>query len=296
MMGPRWRNEEAAAPTAKAFRRVIDLKDGSGVQVFEADTAEELLDLLAYAQLNATKKIAEQDTQLKATRRAAQTPDPEEVVTGLKPRELTADQKFEIGQRLANPATAVEATRELIEAELGAPLPEVRKRLDETGAGTREQRTQREAYLFANSTPDWYPTEENKKKLIAHMVEKKMAMTQKNFGIAFEDMSAAGLLEMRASEEEHEETDATRQPERRQAAADSAPASGVSSHNDRVRVTPRSASSTSIASRGSGAPRGGSTVKMPTAEEIDAMPLAEYDRRMKDPAFKKHVDNLPRRR
>jgi hypothetical protein len=278
------------APTAKAFRRVIDLKDGSGVQVFEADTAEELLDLLAEAQVNATKKIAEQDTELKATRRAAVTPDPEEVVTGLKPRELTADQKFEIGQRLANPATAVEATRELIEAELGAPLPEVRKRLDETGAGTREQRTQREAYLFANSTPDWYPTEENKKKLIAHMVEKKMAMTQKNFGIAFEDLSAAGLLQMRDSEEGHEETDATREPARRQAAADSAPV------DSRVRVTPRSASSTSIASRGSGAPRGGSTVKMPTADEVDAMPLAEYDKRMKDPAFKKHVDNLPRRR
>jgi hypothetical protein len=271
----------------KPFRRVIDLKDGSGVQVFEADTAEELLDLLAEAQVNATKKIAAQDTELKATRRASMTPDPEETATGLKPRELTADQRFEIGQRLANPATAVEATRELIEAELGAPLPEVRKRLDTSDAGLREQRAQREGYLFATSTPEWYATEENKKKLIAHMVEEKMAMTQKNFGIAFEDLSAAGLLEMRASEEE---TDATRQPERRQAAADSAPA------NDRVRVTPRSATSSSIASRGSGAPRGGTPAKMPTADEIDRMPLKEFDERMKDPAFKKHVDNQPRRR
>lgn len=279
---------------AKPFRREIDLGDGSGKQVFEGDTWEELADKLADAQLHATKKIAEQDTELKATRRAAVTPDPEEVVTGLKPRELTTDQQFEIGQRLANPATAVAATRELIEAELGAPIADVRKRLSETDASAREQRSYREAFLFANETPDWYPTTENKKKLLAYMDEKKMARTQKNFGIAFEDMSSAGLLEMREalnSEGEHEETDATRETARRAAAADSAPA------NDRVRVTPRSATSTSIASRGSGAPRGGTAAKMPTADEIDRMPLAEYDKRIQsDPAFKKHVDNLPRRR
>lgn len=52
-------------PTAPKFRRVIKGKDGAGDQVFEANTAEELIEKLSTAQENATSKIRE----LSATRK-----------------------------------------------------------------------------------------------------------------------------------------------------------------------------------------------------------------------------------
>src|SRR6266705_5063177 len=48
-----------ATPPPSKFVREIDLKDGSGVQKFEADSWEGLVDKLATAQENATKKIRE---------------------------------------------------------------------------------------------------------------------------------------------------------------------------------------------------------------------------------------------
>lgn len=46
-------------PAPQTFRREIDLGDGSGKQVFEADSADGLVDKLAEAQRNATIKIRE---------------------------------------------------------------------------------------------------------------------------------------------------------------------------------------------------------------------------------------------
>ena len=48
-----------ATPPPSKFVREIDLKDGSGVQKFEAESWEGLVDKLATAQENATKKIRE---------------------------------------------------------------------------------------------------------------------------------------------------------------------------------------------------------------------------------------------
>jgi hypothetical protein len=53
-------------PEKKRFRREIDLEDGSGKQVFEGATLDELVENLAKAQKNATKKIREQAAELRA--------------------------------------------------------------------------------------------------------------------------------------------------------------------------------------------------------------------------------------
>lgn len=52
-------------PTPQTFKRVIDLGDGSGTQVFEADSADELADKLAEAQKHATIKIRELSKAIK---------------------------------------------------------------------------------------------------------------------------------------------------------------------------------------------------------------------------------------
>lgn len=77
------KKEEVPEPVK--FRREIDLGDGSGKQVFEADSQDELIDKLTEAQKNATKKIREL---------AAATKQPEPAKEPAKP--LTAEERLSI--------------------------------------------------------------------------------------------------------------------------------------------------------------------------------------------------------
>jgi hypothetical protein len=66
---------DPAAPVVpeekKRFRRVIDIGDGAGKQEFSGATLDELVENLAKAQENATRKIREQAAQLKANEKPA---------------------------------------------------------------------------------------------------------------------------------------------------------------------------------------------------------------------------------
>ena len=77
--------ETAPAQTSNKFRREIDLGDGSGKQVFEANTLEALTDALVQAQTNATRKIRE----LSRRQKLQGTPDTEYPVARPKPVEAT---------------------------------------------------------------------------------------------------------------------------------------------------------------------------------------------------------------
>jgi hypothetical protein len=71
-------------PEKKRFRREIDLEDGSGKQVFEGATLDELVENLANAQKNATKKIREQAAKLKSQEQASKPPTAEERLAAIE--------------------------------------------------------------------------------------------------------------------------------------------------------------------------------------------------------------------
>jgi hypothetical protein len=273
----------------KAFRREIDLGDGSGKQVFEGDTAEELVDKLAEAQTNASKKIQAQDTELKQLRRRELNEpeggeaDPLGPMPTFRGRELTGDEAFSIGQRLVNPATAAAALREAIEANLGATIDEVRKTLRLAQETPRELRGKGAAEQFLLNHPEFIPNKANQTILFEYMEhpDRRMALTAHNFEKAFRACSAAGLLQLRAvapsSTNGHEPP-----PEER--AADSASPNG---DGERPRFA-----STTIVDRGSGAPRTPARSKMPTAEEIERMPAAEHRKWMAVPGFMQHEERV----
>lgn len=282
-----------AEGTAKAFRREIDLKDGSGVQVFEGDTWEELADKLADAQANATKKIQQQAQENRdLQRRVLAQPergqdDPDGPLPDYKPRELTNDELFALGQRLQNPATAASALREALEAGLGATLDQVRKTLRLAEITPRQMRGREAAEQFLLNHPEFVPNPANQKEIFDYMQhpDRRMALTVQNFEIAFDACRAAGLLQLRAPKVPG--TNGAKQPDERRAADSALAANG--------NATPRFAS-TSIVTRGSGTPRAPIGPKMPTAEEIERMPPAEYRRRYNDPAtgkaFRDHVERI----
>lgn len=278
----------AEAGAGKAFRREIDLGDGSGKQVFEGDTAEELNDVLATAQTNATRKIREQNEELKTLRRTALNApsrgqdDPDGPMVEFRGRELTGDEAFAIGQRLANPATAAAALREALEANLGASLDEVRKTLRLAQTTPRELHGKEAAEAFLFNHPEFITNAANQKEIFDYMrhPDRRMALTVQNFERAFAACKAAGLLQLHAVSAPAGNGNGTPQ---NGAAADSAANGGTS--------TPRFAS-TSVVTRGSGTPRGTVGSKMPSDEEIERMSAKEHAKWLGVPGFREHEERL----
>lgn len=276
--------------TAKAFRREIDLKDGSGVQVFEGDTWEELADKLATAQENASKKIRQQELENKNLRlQVISGPergeeDPDGPMPEFKERDLDPDAQFALGQRLVNPATAVAAHRELIEAELGAPLDVARGALRKAEATPRQLAVYRQTEAFLLRHPEFVNSDANGKKMVDYMNSKGMAFTVTNYERAYAALSPGGLLDLK-----------TPQPSNNGATPSGDGGAGDSLPPAPGNATPRFAS-TSIATRGSGTPRVEPGPKLPTAEAIERMSAQEHRRWLNDPvhgkAFRDHEERI----
>lgn len=283
-------NSEPAAPPAKPFWREVDFGNGTGKQRFEADTAEELLDMLATAQENANRKIREQQDELKRVRQTV-TPDPVTPArTEFKPKPLTADDRHRIAQKMQNPATSRDAVIELVEAELGAPLAEVRTTLNAYSEVERREKLNTEAAKFARAYPIWhqYTVEQRidfERMIYEYCDQRKYGYTAKNFGIAFENLRQTGLI-----------PEAQPQPSTdRRTGADSPENShnGADSPNEVVR--PRGSFSSGLRNSDMSGSRPPAAKKL-TWKDVDDMSQKDFDHKLAtDPEFRKQVDALPAR-
>jgi hypothetical protein len=185
------------------YQRTIDLGDGAGVQVFEGATLEELVDKLAKAQENATRKIREQNAALKA--QPAVIPSPVE-------KELTNDEKWLLQQRmLQDPVGLVQefAQREVQKAEAAreAAATAEREAIAKADAAAK---------AWVDSNTEYYASEKNGNKIKRFLELNGLDISPENLTAAFNDLSESGLLEARpaeATKAEPEETVA--QPTRR---------------------------------------------------------------------------------
>jgi len=153
-------NSEVVTPAATTrtsggkVTRTIDLGDGSGKQVFTADTAEELLDKLTTAQENATRKIREQEFELKREKRAK--PD-RSAAPVLAKKELTADELFQIANELStNPAAAID---KIFTAKTGKSATEIGNFINDFMAA--QQVAQAETAFLMNHQTDYIPSAQN---------------------------------------------------------------------------------------------------------------------------------------
>ena len=186
-------DEPPAEPAAKEpakFRREIDLADGSGVQVFEGDTADELIEKLTQAQFNATKKIRELSRRSSKPRKPADT-----AASATRPAvpSLTPEQWAALGSDLyLQPQKALPA---MIEASLGMSLDDVRDAV----AVSQEVKTaaQRQEAIedFVISTESYHPSPKNYREMMRHMRDEDLEITADNMRATFEELSASGLLE-----------------------------------------------------------------------------------------------------
>ena len=168
--------EEPQAPP-KTFVREIDLGDGSGKQRFEAPTQEGLIDKLAEAQANATRKIRELAQQTKPRVR-----EPEKESSdwqALKPGVLKAE---DILQLEKNPR---ELFRRMCQTELGLNPEEWIQRENDRRKQQAEFNAQNE---FVRTHQDYNPSPENAQKIVRFLERENLPISKVNLDYAYSQL------------------------------------------------------------------------------------------------------------
>lgn len=168
--------EAAPAPAKQKFFREIDLGDGSGKQRWEADTAEELLDKVMQAQVNATKKIQE----LSRERRGRA--EPEKLSSDFRPLQPVALKPEEIEPLQKNPH---ELFRRMFQAEFGMSADEFRLRENERRRVESELVAQDQ---FVQAHPDYVRTQDNAKKILTFLRQENLPVSKRNLDYAFGEL------------------------------------------------------------------------------------------------------------
>jgi hypothetical protein len=200
---PAAEEEEEAEETV--FERVIDIGAGAGAQVFRGKSLEELVNNLAKAQENATRKIREQAAELKTKKEAVS----EKIEAS---DDLTDEQKYILQQRMLTDPMAV--IKEFVNKEVS--------QLTQAQEAARQQREDQdkkefdEAKRWAESNPDYVSTERNAKRLLRWLELEKVPVSAENLQKAFEDLNESGLLEVKPEEKQEDNAEASDevQPER----------------------------------------------------------------------------------
>lgn len=269
-MGVTWANDGEADRDGNYIAQ-IDLEDGSQPQTFRGRSHKDVADKLLTAQVHASRTIADLKKGIK--------PDPAPARRTLDPKPLSAGERMQAVADLADPNKTDAAVTRIVESRLG-PIEGIREVINKSAEAEDARLSAQAAGAFAAETPDWWPSPHNKATLWNHMESNGMAKTRRNFGIAFDQLKSAGLVQMKPDDDNSSsEPDggsariATERPTTRQ---------------------PRASFSTSIRSQdssGEGGPR--KTRPKFTRQDIEQMPAAEYKRRLEtDPSFADAVNAL----
>lgn len=296
--------------TSAGWEYRVDLGDGSGVQVFKGKTQKQVIAALGKAQVNASKKIRQQEQQNRLLI-ANEPAEIEEPQTRFKPRALTADEQWEISQNLSDPSKASKALDKYFEIRVGGSIEQVIEKITNHDDDLEFRRARNEALAFIRETPEFYNSEENGLRLANYIEEKGWASTKRNLRKAFVILTDERKLEQRPSDQvltpevEEVSTTSSREaavpvteepaaavPVAKPVSAEPAKPAGLPEGS---RVRPGS-SSTGMSPRQSSVRTGGATPATPvglTAEEYHKIPTATIKLKYKtDATFKASVDKL----
>jgi hypothetical protein len=276
--------------TKKKFIATVPGEDGHGTQVYEGDTEREVIEKLISAQANSTKKINDLSRQRKPATPTPAAPAPQ-------PRDLTPDEKFRLTTDLQDPTKAAEAIQKVIETKTGTSLSkisetvndeEIERRIEEGQAETRrwlENSPVAGRYFRDVNDPTSTPEQRqqaaiNSEILLNRMQLQRLAITEENLDTTFMALLEGGFFrELPASAPATEPgappVDSSAQPGR----------------GDSPRQAVRPRGSTGLRNSHS------SGYTTPTREtftraDIERMPRAEYNQRIKDPSFQAMVNRL----
>ncbi|HTH42899.1 MAG TPA: hypothetical protein VL498_07025 [Terracidiphilus sp.] len=192
-----------------------DPTDGVPISVFRG-TKDQIAEALADSQANANRRIAELRRNNGGNGAGPGNTPPAPRPGAPKP--LTAADRMTAVAELNDPATVDRAVTRIIESQVG-PMENLRQ-ATENAPADREERISRAAIAaatqFAEETPEWFPSEHNKNTLVRYMRTQGMNPTNlAHYKQAFEELTAAQLLQPKPEEEDETETQPPEpQPER----------------------------------------------------------------------------------
>lgn len=177
--------------TPRGWVATLDSNTGAGREVFKGQTKDELLRNVLAGKLNASKKINKLNRQLKLGE--LDTPA-EPVKPAVRTSELTADEVFEIKTQLTqNPDLALATW---FQKKTGMSVEKLMNLAKQGEEANEKLRVEAEARQFRSEYPEYYPTDENLETLCKYLEKEKLDWNSKNLGIAFEELTEDGLLEV----------------------------------------------------------------------------------------------------
>jgi len=163
--------EEDPGPEITIYRKEIDNADGSGVDVYEAESLEELVDKIAEGKKNANKKIRELNAQVKAKAAAEQ--------------QTEEDVEYVVAEKLKK-----------------NPKQTIKEVVTETIAEQQEAiaRSNRVQEHFVATHPDYKKVPENGQKITDWVkLHGYTEFTLDNLEKAYQDLKKSGLLILEAA-------------------------------------------------------------------------------------------------
>lgn len=178
---------KAVGGPAPKFRQDIDLKDGSGVQVFEADTAEGLVAKLATAQEHATRELRKLQRAAKVKPERPGTRKPATALAQIAA--MTVEEEAAFAESFQQTPGA--AFRNLMKRVTGLSPEDFQQLRANTDQILATQKEGDEANQFLIDHQDsYYPTAGNYRKLVGVLNAEDLPLTAQNLRYAYQQVES----------------------------------------------------------------------------------------------------------
>jgi len=171
----------------EGWHATVNPGGGKTLQIYHAHSERDLLKALAVAQANATKKINQQEKQIKLIRKMDEPQTPASTT-----KELTADQIFEI--KTLQQSDPVAAWKKTIELTTGLTWEEFVNAAKDGRAVKQEMTRNQIAGMFFEKRPAYQKTKANEGEMLKYLADNKKDFTVENLMLAYDDLMEAGLL------------------------------------------------------------------------------------------------------
>lgn len=175
---------------AEKKKYVVQPKDKDGnpmgqPSVYEYETEQELIELMANSVASGTTKIRE---LTKAQKNVPEDAERAPEYTPSKTRELSADDKFTLANELRDPSTVADALDRYYEARTGRKPQDAAKVQDLTFEQQRAIQTGLICDRWMGRTQGYYDCQENADTMMGWLKDRKLPVTEKNLTVAFREL------------------------------------------------------------------------------------------------------------
>jgi len=243
---------------------VIENSAGNRVSTFKGKTMDEIADALADSQVAANRQLG----KLLRPDRGRISP------LRVQPKEITPADRLRLSTEMNDPNRVVEAVTEIVTAQAGAPPAELGRTASTLDTTAADAYYQAEAEAFVAENPDYYPVPQNQEKLFQALQSRGYDLTRNNLAIVYNALVDEGQLIPWPNDS-------------------GTPPNGSAPPSNAPPPVPRSRAS-GLRSSDASASRPAPTKPKPafTKADIERMPRAEYNERLRDPVFRRAVDAL----